>query len=175
VKLLVALVTLGCTPPRPPGVSPCVRAIVGFASADPKQLVVLPTTCSFSEAGKDLHDLNALSPGELGEPGESANVRFYSSPKLERIQVWERDKHIVLVDAAFPPGNAADYVRELGPPEARLDLNQDDHGSEWVWPGRGVVLVVEGPTLSRVGIFSPQSLTEYQHHARYRDRTTYEE
>lgn len=175
MRLLVALLLFGCTPPRAPAVSPCERAIVGLATADPKQLVTLPATCGVTEAGKDLRDLKSLSPGELGEPVDPANVHSYSSPKLERIQVWERDCLIVLVDAEFPPGTVADYVRELGPPAARLDLNQDDHGSEWVWPDRGVVLVVQGPTLSRVGIFPPQSLADYQRHARYLERTSYAE
>ena len=173
--LIVALVVLGCTPPRSASVSPCARAIAAFASADPTQFEVLPTMCSVTEAGTNLRDLKTLSPGELGEPVDPANVRFYGAPKLERIRVWERDSQIVLVDAEFPPGKAADYVRQLGPPKARLDLNEDDHGSEWVWPDRGVVLVVTGPTLSRVGIFLPQSLHDYELHARYIERTTYVE
>ena len=135
--------------------------------------MALPPACKVAEAGVVMHGQGTTSPGEIGEPVDPALVHLYTAPKLARIAVWERDGFIVLVDVEGPAGTTADYLRRLGQPEARLDLDEDDHGSEWVWPARGVVLVVSGPTPSRLGVFPPQSLPAYRRHTRYLERTTY--
>jgi hypothetical protein len=84
----------------------------------------------------------------------------------------------VLVDAESPPAPVADYVRVLGEPGARLDheeLDEVDRGAELVWPARGIVIITAGETgASRIGLFPPQSIDDYQRHARVIDRTRIE-
>ena len=171
---LGSLVAACPAPQSPAPVTPCRRAIAGFASADPQRLVTLPATCGIADAGAELHSLDAISTGELGEPIEVARVHHYAAPKLERVRIWERDGRVVLVEAEFPPAPVADYIRALGEPQVRLP-QEELPDPELVWPARGIMLVAAGPTgASRVGLFPAQSLADYQRHVRLTDRTRIE-
>ncbi|HEY1816547.1 MAG TPA: hypothetical protein VGG74_29575 [Kofleriaceae bacterium] len=105
-------------------------------------------------------------------------IKWFSSAKLPKILVWlDARGHIVLLDAVYPPGDAAAYVKALCTPEHRLDYqwrNDVLTGAEMVWPSRGAVVVASPDVkgIIRVAAFAPTTLDDYKASLRFVDIQT---
>ncbi|HEX4456047.1 MAG TPA: hypothetical protein VH143_34540 [Kofleriaceae bacterium] len=181
--LLALAFTLGCSPPpTSPHMSPpataCSAAITAFASGDPSQLRPIPATCTLTDAAAVLHSLDTESRGVLADRKALMTIKWFSSAKLPKILAWlDATGHIVLLDAAYPPGAADAFIKSLGPPEHRLDYqwrNDTLPGAEMVWPSRGAVVVASPDVkgLIRVAVFAPTTIDDYKANLRFVDLQT---
>jgi hypothetical protein len=155
--------------------NPCADTIAALLAGDLGRVHGLPATCTLADIAAVLTPLDGEGVAELGEPPASRRIRYFRAPGLARpVQAWLDGDQVVLVNVERPatPHGWQAYVAPLGPPEARLDHAWSVlvlPGAEWVWPARGMIVVVKdnvGAVL-RTGLFVPGTLAEYRRVARY--------
>jgi hypothetical protein len=112
----------------------------------------------------------------LGEAQMQASYRnAHSDAFSENPQVWLRDGAVVRISVPLPelPELPA-LLSKLGAPEAKLDVwaatvPQRIPESEWVWPSRGITLIMSGgqPPAEQLIVFAPTTLAHYRAQLRY--------
>ena len=113
----------------------------------------------------------------LGDEFEPADVvSLGTSAPASGARAWVRDGRVVLVDVALDAaGDASPPSDALGEPERRLDVTYGLRhlpSGEWVYPGRGLALVVEHGRVRHVMGFATCDEDEYENRLRVRFATT---
>jgi hypothetical protein len=151
----------------------CHAALNTFARKAFETWRGLPADCAAEELFRVAPLLNTgIARGVRGRSKRwlySRVVRFerYAEP----VRVWQyalEDKRIVLLEVDYPalPQAPNQLLQVIGEPEARLDCYWDIlrlPAGEWVYPARGISLLVNVPTRTwlRVTVFAATTLTKY--------------
>jgi hypothetical protein len=172
----VIIATACCSHPKGPAMSKseCALAIEGFVSQDPARLRALPAACTLEDAQQVLQATKAQTPTFLGTSTEQVRLYFFKSETFKSVRVWvNKDGHVILIDAEYPPATPEQYFQVLGEPDAHLDMpwgTSDIPGGEHVWLQRGATIVSK-PDYTKgvvhVGIF-PAGLTLAEYEASHR-------
>jgi hypothetical protein len=122
-------------------------------------------------------DGDAAGASMLGRAFESADVvSLDTPPSATGARAWLRDGHVVLVDVALEVGGAAAPSPDaVGEPERRLDVTYgllNLPSGEWVYPARGLALVVEHDRVRHAMGFVPCDQDEYETRLRPQLATT---
>src|SRR5262249_10141843 len=98
----------------------CQEALTLFAQGDLEEFHGLLPECSLGDVAAGLGPTHGLGHGILGQ--EQADYTVVGAvPNLsERVRVWFRNEHVILVDAIYPQLRIED-LSALGDPDSRLD------------------------------------------------------
>jgi hypothetical protein len=137
----------------------------------------LPSGCTLADlrtAGLEIGETEPVRT--LGEAQVQASYRNARTAAFsENPQVWLRDGAVVRISVEHPglPELPA-LLGALGAPEAKLDawaatVPKRIPESEWVWPSRGIALVISGgePPAEQLIVFAPTTLAQYRAQLRY--------
>jgi hypothetical protein len=131
--------------------------------------------------------LDALAALELGEDETSAVLGEARAPATfrraraasygETWTIWLRGGNLVRISVRLPAlSDVPGLTRALGAPEGRLDawratVAERSPEAEWVWPARGLALVMstDRSNVMELVVFSPTTLEEYRARLRFDD------
>ncbi|WP_372529055.1 hypothetical protein [Piscinibacter sp.] len=138
-------------------------ALTAFMQRRLADFAGLPPNARIDEARRVL-GLGADDEGR-GSVGSARHEAQWQSLDEQPLVLWHRAKELVLLDFEGPFDDL-DVLGPLGAPAARLDVNWGMASlpeGEWVYPERGVAVVVspQGLALRLIG-FAPVSLEAYQ-------------
>jgi hypothetical protein len=139
----------------------------------------LPGDCSHQELSSVLSGGEEEGNGRLSEL--PVRFRMYRAAKQpELIQAWfDGHGRAFLLTFSNPElsGSHEDLLRDLGPPEAKLEpgigLHADTH--QWIYASRGLTLFVREHLnqIGRIAVYHPTTPSYYEEHLGGRDRPHY--
>ena len=156
-------------------VDSCSAAVRKFLAKDLTTWTGLPATCTLTSfAGLEVgEDEPQTVLGEAAEPAVYRRARAGSYSEL--LTIWLRDSKIVQMSVRLPKlPEVPELLRTLGTPDARLDTRSAImptlvHEAEWVYPERGLALVVSSDRCNVLDLvaFVPTSTEQYRKRLRF--------